>query len=204
MLMSVGVHLNECVRAKTMNNGVITNFTGHLLLATDALKYSYFEKSVIFVCSHSEEGAMGLVLNSPLPATNFESLCDDLDIVNRGISSPTILSGGPVEPNRGFVLHGADYNHKLTVPVTEDIMLSATTDIIEAIAQGHGPHSQNLCLGYSGWEAGQLESEIFEDSWMLVPASRALLFETPIEHRYEAAMASVGLVGSSMMTSALA
>ncbi|MEC9292411.1 MAG: YqgE/AlgH family protein [Pseudomonadota bacterium] len=188
-----------------MNNGIITNFTGHLLLATDSLKYSYFEKAVIFICSHNnEEGAMGLVLNSPLPATNFENLCDDLDIEQISNASPTILSGGPVEPNRGFVLHGTDYNHKLTVPVTDDIMLSATTDVIEATAKGTGPVSQNLCLGYSGWEPGQLESEIFEDSWMLVPASRALLFETPIEHRYEAAMASVGLVGSSMMTSALA
>lgn len=147
---------------------------------------------------------MGLVINSPLPSTNFDTLTEDLGILGAPQQAPIVLSGGPVEPNRGFVLHSADYTHKLTVPVTEDILLSATTDVIEATAGGKGPKAQNLCLGYSGWDAGQLEAEIAEDSWQVIPASRSLLFETPIEHRYEAAMASVGMTGLSMMTSAWA
>jgi putative transcriptional regulator len=185
-------------------SGIVTNFTGYLLLATDALKYSYFEKSVIFICSHSDEGAMGLVINSPLPSTNFANLIEDLGINAEPAASPMVLGGGPVEPNRGFVLHSGDYMHKLTVPVTEEIFLSATTDVIEATAKGIGPKAQNLCLGYSGWDAGQLESEIAEDSWQVIPASRGILFETPVDHRYDAAMASIGLTGSTMMTSAWA
>ena len=158
-----------------------------------------FEESVILLVGHGEEGAMGLVVNHELANLRFADIIDELDLgevdnlikVPDAIRDRAVMRGGPVEKGRGFVLHSSDYESGNTYPVAGGVSLTATLDVLKAIAFGPKPTSSLFALGCCGWSPGQLEDELANNGWLTVPFSRALLFETPVEDRYEAALASL-------------
>jgi putative transcriptional regulator len=175
---------------------------GQLLIAMPSVTGEPFSRSIVYVCAHSAEGAMGIVLNRPAAHMNLPDLLVQLEIVpeSERISLPKsletmqVLMGGPVETSRGFVLHSPDYHiAQSTLPIDDGICLTATVDILRAIAQGRGPSSALLALGYAGWQAGQLENEIQANGWLTCPANMDLVFNAPIEARYELAMRYIGI-----------
>ena len=153
-----------------------------------------FEKSVIFMCSHSAQGAMGLIINKPIGGLSFRELVDKLGIgmtVARG--GAPILFGGPVQMGRGFVLHSTDYSgEESTLPLTPEISLTATVDILRAISEGRGPEKAILALGYAGWGEGQIEAEIKANGWIHCDADPQLVFDTDYESRWRIAIAKLG------------
>jgi putative transcriptional regulator len=157
---------------------------------------------VIYVCAHSAEGAMGIVVNKPAPHISFPDLLVQLDVIPAGdeIRLPDaagaiqVLRGGPVESGRGFVLHSADFMiEDSTLPIDDGICLTATLDILKAIAKGAGPERALLALGYAGWAPGQLESEIQANGWLNCPADGALVFGEEVDTKYERALAKIGI-----------
>ncbi len=167
---------------------------GKLLIAMPGMPDPRFEKSVIFICAHSAGGAMGLIVNKPIEGLSFRELMEKFEIaVTADRPDTPILFGGPVNMGRGFVLHSADYSHEeATLPITAEISLTATTDILAAIAQGHGPAKSLLALGYAGWSEGQIENEILANGWIHCDADLALIFATPYEAMWETAIATLG------------
>src|SRR5215210_5711034 len=175
---------------------------GQVLVAMPGMMDERFARSVIYVCAHSAEGAMGIVLNRPAANLNMPDLLVQLEILPeperirlpQGVGSMQVLMGGPVETSRGFVLHSPDYHiAQSTLPIDDSICLTATVDILRAIAQGRGPADAVLALGYAGWQAGQLENEIQANGWLTCPASTDLIFRAPVEARYELAMRLIGV-----------
>ncbi|RMF13016.1 MAG: YqgE/AlgH family protein [Alphaproteobacteria bacterium] len=176
---------------------------GQLLLAMPAMGDPRFERAVVFVCSHSEEGAMGLIVNRPFQGLTFRELLEQLDIeVGEPVVDIPIQVGGPVETGRGFVLHSTDFIQETSLVVTETIALTATVDILKAIAEGKGPRHRLLALGYAGWAPGQLEAEIQANGWLTAPADEELIFNTPLEDIWPRAMQMLG-VDVSMLSSAM-
>ncbi|MGI6244834.1 MAG: YqgE/AlgH family protein [Pseudochelatococcus sp.] len=174
---------------------------GQFLVAMPGMLDERFARTVIYLCAHSEEGAMGLVVNKPAIDLRFADLLVQLDIVgeDEAIRLPSraenieVLRGGPVEAGRGFVLHTPDFMiDNSTLAMSNGICLTATIDILRAIAAGEGPESALLALGYAGWSPGQLESEIQANGWLHCPVDMALLFDTAIEHKYDMALRSLG------------
>ena len=169
-------------------------FENKLLLAMPAMSDPRFERSVIYVCSHDASGAMGLVINAAMEAMSFPELLDQLSIeVTTEAPNVTVHAGGPVEPGRGFILHSADYVQDSTMIVSQTTALTATVDILQAIASGNGPVNQLLALGYSGWGPGQLEAEIQANGWMIADADEEIIFHTELEHKWSRAMAMLGV-----------
>ena len=175
---------------------------GQVLVAMPSLADERFAKSVIYLCAHSPEGAMGIVINKPASHVVFRKLLVQLQIIDDGesIRLPAgaegieVLQGGPVDKARGFVLHSADFFIKdTTLSIDERMCLTATVDVLRAIAKGEGPHRAALALGYAGWAPGQLETEIRENSWLSSPATPDLIFETPAEARYDMVMRGLGI-----------
>lgn len=176
-------------------------FEGDLLLAMPGMSDPRFDRAVVYLCSHSAEGAMGLVINNPLTTLTFQELLEQLDISVTGpLHDIPILAGGPVETGRGFVLHTADFVQDSTLVVSETVALTATVDILKAIAEGRGPRSHILTLGYAGWSPGQLESEIQENGWLTCPADEELMFSTSPDSMWPRAMAMMG-IDVSMLSS---
>jgi len=175
---------------------------GQLLIAMPGMSDERFARSVIYVCAHSEEGAMGIIVNRPAPDLSFPDVLVQLDIIppEDVIRLPTraehiqVLRGGPVETGRGFVLHSDDFFiDNSTLSIDDGVCLTATVDILKAIARDEGPSSAMLALGYSGWSPGQLESEIQANGWLNGPADLNLLFAASIESRYELALRNLGI-----------
>ncbi len=167
---------------------------GHLLVAMPGMPDPRFAKSVIYVCAHNDEGAMGLVINQVMEDVSFPDLLDQLGIVPGAQVKPiSIHFGGPVEQGRGFVLHSPDYVHESTVSVDGKISLTATVDILKAIAQGNGPHSSLLALGYAGWGAGQLDAEILQNGWLSVSADPDIVFKTNFGDKWKQALDKLGV-----------
>ncbi|MEQ8504693.1 MAG: YqgE/AlgH family protein [Rhodospirillales bacterium] len=167
---------------------------GHLLVAMPNMPDDRFSKSVIYMCAHNEEGAMGLVVNKPLETLSFPDLLEQLDIVPSGMSEPiNVHFGGPVESGRGFVLHTPDYVQEATMVVDDHIALTATVDILQAIADGIGPRQSLLALGYAGWGPGQLDSEIKSNGWLHVDADPHLVFGMGMDDKWEQAMLKIGV-----------
>jgi putative transcriptional regulator len=175
---------------------------GQLLIAMPGMSDERFVRSVIFVCAHSAEGAMGIVLNRPAADLSLPDLLVQLDIVPEAerIRLPTevgrmqVLMGGPVETSRGFVLHSPDFHiDQSTLPIDDSICLTATVDILRAIARGQGPRNAVLALGYAGWSAGQLESEIQANGWLNCPADTELIFNSATDTRYQLALRKIGI-----------
>jgi len=175
---------------------------GQLLVAMPTMQDERFARAVIYVCAHSPEGAMGIVINQPAQNIRFPDLLVQLDVIPSSglIELPNqadavrVLKGGPVETGRGFVLHTADFFiENSTLPIEEGICLTATLDILKAIARGKGPASAVLALGYAGWAPGQLENEIQANGWLNCDADSELLFGPNTEDKYNQAMRKIGI-----------
>jgi len=174
------------------------NLTGHFLIAMPAMTDPYFAKSVTFICDHNEHGAMGVVINRPIDMT-LDALFEQIDLqLNDPIASMPVYFGGPVQVDRGFVLHQPAGNWQSTIAVNDDIALTASKDILEAVANGVGPQKILVTLGYAGWDAGQLEEEISQNAWLTVKAPHmqaqdSVIFDVPSENRFDAAMHLLGV-----------
>ena len=156
---------------------------------------SHFVKSVIYLCAHSDKGAMGLIVNKPAPDTRLSDLLDQLGIVRTDrMADVRVHIGGPVEHGRGFVLHSADFaSEQGTLKVDDNISMTATLDVLERIAAGRGPKASFLALGYAGWGPGQLEAEIAQNGWLTSPARHDLIFGRANEFKWAAALKSIGV-----------
>lgn len=172
-----------------------SSLVGQLLVAMPAMTDPRFAKSVIYMCAHSSEGAMGLVVNRMFDALTFPALLEQLGIDAQGaIKEPIhVLFGGPVEPSRGFVLHSPDYRRDGTLVVDDGVALTATIDILRAIASGKGPRRRLLALGYAGWGPGQLDSEFRSNGWLSVDADDNLVFDSQLDTKWGRAMAKIGI-----------
>ncbi len=173
----------------------MTSLEGKLLIAMPGMGDPRFEHSVIFLCAHSDDGALGLIVNKPTPELTFSSLLDQLGL-NSDKSSRDIRVhfGGPVENARGFVLHSGDYDsNDATLEVNDTFGMTTTIDVLEELARGEGPNSALLALGYSGWGPGQLEGEIMQNGWLTCDASSELVFNGDDESKWSAALATLGV-----------
>ncbi|WP_374764389.1 YqgE/AlgH family protein [Yunchengibacter salinarum] len=177
--------------------------TGSLLLAMPGMDDTRFESSVIYICSHDDSGAMGLVINQSFPDLSFQGLLQQLDIpTDDACPDTTVHLGGPVEPGRGFVLHSADYAQESTLIVSESMALSATIDILQEIAAGRGPAHHLVALGYAGWGPGQLEQEIQHNGWLTASADEEIVFNTDLDHKWPRAMRMLGIEPAMLSTEA--
>jgi putative transcriptional regulator len=175
---------------------------GHLLIAMPSMGDKRFARSVVYICAHSADGAMGIVINKLATEVNFRDLLVQLDIVQarnrpqlpRGVDQVRVHRGGPVETGRGFVLHSSDFFlENASLPIADGVCLTATLEILRAIAEGRGPDRALLALGYAGWAPGQLEFEIQANGWLNSPADRALLFDDDVDGKYDRALAKIGV-----------
>ncbi len=167
---------------------------GQLLIAMPGMRDPRFVRTVVYMCAHSAEGAMGIVINRVLESLTFDDLLEQLGI--EGSVPPeaaTVHFGGPVETGRGFVLHSGDYRQDGTLAVAADVSLTATVDILRAIAAGEGPRRHLLALGYAGWGPGQLDGEIRANGWLHVAADEALVFDTELDSKWDRAIAKIGI-----------
>jgi len=173
---------------------------GKLLIALPGMPDERFEQTVIYVCTHSESGAMGLVINKPIPGLSFTKLMEQLEIsTNAGLGDFPILFGGPVENSRGFVLHSSDYKSTDATPsVSDSISLTATVDILTALAEGRGPKHAILALGYAGWGPGQVETEFQDNGWLHCDAAPTLVFDIEPEMKWRAALEQLGIDPTSL------
>ena len=175
---------------------------GQMLVAMPGMADERFARSVIYLCAHSDEGAMGIVINRAAPKMNFAELLVQLDVIDKdealrlpnNAGGTQVLKGGPVETGRGFVLHSNDFFiDKSTLPIDGSVSLTATIDILRAIADGSGPSRAVLALGYAGWQAGQLEAEMQQNGWLNVPGDPSLIFGTALKSKYERAVRQLGV-----------
>ena len=168
--------------------------TGHVLVAMPQMEDSRFSRSVVYICAHTPDGAMGLVINKPVDSVTFPDLLEQLDLESSTETDGIhVHFGGPVETGRGFVLHSSDYVQDATLVINDDVALTATVDILKAMADGNGPNSSLLALGYAGWAPGQLDLEIQANGWLTVQADNYLIFGSKLESRWELAMAKMGI-----------
>ena len=171
-----------------------TNLTNHFLIAMPALKDPNFAQTVTYVCEHTDEGAMGIVVNRPIQLTLadvFEQM--SIEGKDESVRQRPVFSGGPVGVERGFVLHSVTEPWHSTMQITDKICITTSRDILEAMADGRGPEESLVALGYAGWAGGQLESEIAQNSWLAGPADLDILFHRPPSERWEAAAAAIGV-----------
>lgn len=168
--------------------------SNHFLLSMPTLEDPNFQRTLTYVCEHSEHGAMGLVVNRPMTITVGEIL-QHLEIVpeDRALASLPVYQGGPVETERGFILHMPAGHWEGTLELAEGLGVTTSRDILEAMARGEGPARSLVALGYSGWGAGQLEAEVGQNAWLTCPASTDILFDVPAEERLATAAARMGI-----------
>jgi putative transcriptional regulator len=175
---------------------------GQLLIAMPSMTDGPFARTVVYLCAHSADGAMGIMINQPAPQITFPDLLVQLEVIPQGagIRRPRrarrmqVHRGGPVETGRGFVLHSSEYFiESSTLPIDEHVSLTATLDILKAIAAGDGPANAMLALGYAGWSPGQLDTEIQANGWLHCPAIPDLIFDTDLEGKYTRALAILGV-----------
>ncbi len=167
---------------------------GHLLIAMPGMRDPRFEKTVIYMCAHNADGAMGLVVNKVLESLSFPDILTQLEIEPVGFGEQIrIHFGGPVETGRGFVLHSTDYVQPGTMPVNNTFSLTATIDILRAIAEGAGPRQCLLALGYAGWGPGQLDNEIKMNGWLTVAADEGLVFDEEFDTKWDRAFSKIGI-----------
>jgi putative transcriptional regulator len=180
---------------------------GQFLVAMPSMGDDRFRDTVIYLVGHGDEGAMGLVVNQSLDDMRFADIIEELKLGEKDeiihlpepVLNRRVLRGGPVQTSRGFVLHSLDYfRQENSYPVSDDVCLTATLDILRSIAFKNAPTDALFALGYCGWSPGQLEGELKGNGWLTVPFDRALLFETPIADRYDAALARLGITRASL------
>jgi putative transcriptional regulator len=185
--------------------------SGQLLVAMPTMSDRRFRRSVIYICSHSDEGAMGLIVNQRSPDVSLADLLSQLGLADEGVDQvgpeelmeQGVLNGGPVSTERGFVLHTNDYfAEEATLAIGDGICLTATIDILKAMAVGQGPRRSVLALGYAGWAPGQLEAEIGANGWLHCPADRDLIFDSDLELKYVRALSKIGVELSHLISEA--
>ena len=175
-------------------NGIKSSLSGQLLIAMPSMQDPRFEHSVIFICAHSADGAMGLIVNKPFDAITFPGLLEQLGVSEYGGTKRIdVQLGGPVEASRGFVLHSQDYIRDASLVVDENMALTATLDILRAIANDCGPRHCLLALGYAGWGPGQLDTEILNNGWLNVEADEDLVFGEDLDAKWSQAMSKIGV-----------
>jgi putative transcriptional regulator len=179
------------------------NLTNHFLIAMPGLQDAVFSRSVVYVCEHSTRGALGLVINKPAEL-KMEALFGkiDLPLQRQDLASKPVLQGGPVQTERGFVLHESLFTdqekpveslYASSLSILGGLEMTTSKDVLEALSSGSGPRRVLITLGYSAWGEGQLETEIVENSWLTVDADLSVIFETPVEERYDKALSLLGL-----------
>ncbi|TCS62655.1 YqgE/AlgH family protein [Varunaivibrio sulfuroxidans] len=167
---------------------------GKLLIAMPGMDDRRFEKTVIYLCVHNADGAMGLVLNRTLDEVSFDGLLEQMKIeVAHPSENIAVHFGGPVESERGFVLHSPDYMRDSTMVVDSAVAMTATLDVLRAIAEGHGPKNKVFAVGYTGWGPGQLDRELLDNGWMAVDADTTLVFGDDQDTKWERAFAKIGV-----------
>jgi putative transcriptional regulator len=190
----------------------LTNLTNHFLIAMPGLQDEVFRRSVVFLCEHSDRGALGLVINKPCDI-DLKGLFDkvDLPLMRVDLTGAPVFLGGPVQTERGFVLHEATFTdaakplesvYASTMVIPGGLEMTTSKDVLEALSTGAGPRRVLVSLGYSAWGEGQLESELSENSWLTVAADPQLIFETPVEERYDKALQLLGLEAWMLSTDA--
>jgi putative transcriptional regulator len=174
--------------------GATANFSQHFLIAMPAMADPNFAHTLTYVCEHNKDGALGIVVNRPTEMT-LSSLFDQIEIPLRDpeMRKAPVHFGGPVQIDRGFVLHRPLGNWQSTLAITDDVGLTTSKDVLEALARGEGPRDVLVSLGYAGWSAGQLEQEISQNAWLTVRADPAVMFELPADRRLPAAMQLLGI-----------
>jgi putative transcriptional regulator len=179
--------------------------TGHFLVAMPSMEDPRFARTVIYVCAHNEDGAIGLVVNKLIDSVSFSDLLEQLNIPEEtppGIRLPEIHFGGPVDTGRGFVLHSTEYMQDDSMAIDDHVALTATVDIVRDIVDGRGPRSRLLALGYAGWGPGQLDSEMQENAWITVEADDAILFDPDLDSKWDRALAKLGISAALLSTDA--
>jgi len=178
--------------------------SGHFLVSMPQMHDLRFARSVVYLCAHSPQGAMGFVINRALNGVTFADLLQQLKIENavnpqkETLAKMPVFYGGPVENNRGFVLHSDDILRDASTPIQDNIALTATVDMLDMIAKGKGPEKHLLVLGYAGWGAGQLEQEIQQNSWLTVPGSEEIIFDQDAETKWNRLYAQIGVLPNLM------
>ena len=178
----------------TGNKDQTEYLTGQLLVAMPQMEDQRFARSVVYICAHTDDGAMGLILNKLAEAINFSDLLEQLNLPVATVSDKTrVHFGGPVETGRGFVLHSDDFTQDASLLIENGVALTATVDILSAISKGNGPRNYLLALGYAGWAPGQLDSEIQANGWLIAPADTDILFGSKIENKWNTALSTLGI-----------
>ena len=195
----MGKHIEKAAAATGFIPGELLSapgsLAGHFLVAMPAMADERFHRAVIYLCAHTPENAMGLIINKPLPDLRFVDVLENLNIEPSSsfCSMIHVHRGGPVETQRGFVLHSPDYNREGTLVLNEHVALSATTEILKSIATNTGPKSNLMALGYAGWGPGQLDDEMRRNAWLNVPGDPDLLFSADYHNKWEMALAKIGV-----------
>lgn len=201
----IAAQQSRILRAMTRPDLPMSDLTGKLLIAMPDLGDPRFHGSVVIICSYSAEGAMGLIVNRPMPDVAFRDVLGQLGIAQGDASRALpVLYGGPVDPRRGFVLHSAGDAPETSdlMVINEDFALTATTDILRALARGAGPARALMALGYAGWGPGQLEGEIAQNSWLIADAQPDLVFAPRHDTKWTAALASLGIAPLALSSQA--
>ncbi len=177
-----------------MNTKDADYLTGQLLIAMPGMRDPRFARTVVYLCAHSADGAMGLVVNRLIGSITFPDLLEQLGIDNKNVSEEIrVHFGGPVESGRGFILHSSDYEQDATLQVSDRVGLTATVDILRDLASGGGPRLSLLALGYAGWGPGQLDAEIQANGWLHVAADDDLVFDDELDGKWERAIGKLGV-----------
>lgn len=173
----------------------MNSLKGYFLIAMPSLMDPHFFRSVTYLCDHTEEGALGIVINQPLANLRLANILEQMGIQTEypEIENHIVFSGGPVHPERGFILHESGKKWQSTTEVNDTIALTTSPDILQAIARNEGPNHKLIALGYANWEQGQLEKEMSENAWLYAPANIDILFHMSIEYRWKAAAALMGV-----------
>jgi putative transcriptional regulator len=180
-----------------------SQLTGMLLVAMPSMPDPRFSRSVIYLCAHSSDGAMGLVVNQVAGNVTFPAVIGQLGIeAGQDCEDTPVHLGGPVETSRGFVLHSADYVQESTLVIDDRFALTATIDVLRAIAEGHGPSRRVLALGYAGWSPGQLDQEIQNNGWLVAPADPEIVFGRDNDAKWLSALRAIGVDPSLLSTTA--
>lgn len=182
------------LEAAGSGTGTTLNLANHFLIAMPSMQDPIFGGTVVYVCEHNENGVLGVVINKPTDMT-MEVLFERIDLkLEAGVDvDAPIMFGGPVQDDRGFVLHTPGQRYSSSLTVTKDVAFTTSIDVLEAVAAGDGPQRMLVSIGYSGWSPGQLEDEIGRNGWLTVGADPDILFKLPIEDRYTAAMRLLGI-----------
>ena len=185
--------------SKYTNKKFLSNegyLTGKLLIAMPFLQESQFLQTVIYICGHDTQGAIGVIINKKIPNLTFKDLTLQLNLninLNPAVENFDVYYGGPIEITRGFVLHSSDYKIDSTVMLDKNICITSTLEILRALAKNQGPEEFLVCLGYTAWNAGQLETELQENDWIVVDATQELIFKTSMERKWKSSMATIGV-----------